>query len=152
MPAGECRAGSSAWLTEVDGDNRIDGLAATRVVLAHADPARAAAVDDAVCEAPLAITRRRCRRERRRLALAGAEPIEAAIRKIREIEDAIRDGPGAAAVFVHARSHIERWRHDVGRTGCIGAHHDVAALLLRARFQPVQDLAVEAHLRQPDRL
>ena len=113
-----------------------------------------AVVDDAVCEAPVAIAREWRWRQRCRLTLARAKPVQPAIREIRKIEDAKRDCPCAATIFVHAGAHVERLWHDVSRK-CAGptpAHYDVATLLLRSRLQPVNSLSIEAHFRQTDRL
>src|SRR5262249_20619955 len=84
---------------------------------------------------------------------AGRLAIEAAVAEVGEEERSLMHGPRAAAVFVHARARVERRRCDVGRAGgCAGAHGYIAALLLRAPFDPVDGAAVEAHLRQADGL
>jgi hypothetical protein len=87
----------SAGLRQVNGDDGIDRLTSASVILTHADPAMAAMVDDAVGEAPLAIGREWGWRQRCRLTLARGKPVQAAIREIREIEDAKRDCPRACA-------------------------------------------------------
>ena len=58
-----------------------------------------AVVDDAVGEAPVAIAREWRWRQRCRLTLPRAKPVQPAIREIRKIEDAKRDCPRAATIF-----------------------------------------------------
>ena len=99
MSAGDDVAWCGAELHQVDRDDCIDSLTSVSVILAHADPAMAAVVDDAVCESPVAIARDW--RQRCRLTLARAKPIKPAIREIRKIEDAKRDCPRATTIFVH---------------------------------------------------
>jgi hypothetical protein len=119
---------------QVDRDDGIDRLTRASVILTHTDPAMAAMVDDAVCESPLAIMPEWGWRQRRRLTLARAKPVQSAIREIREIEDAKRDRPRAPTIFVHAGAHVERLWHDVirGSASPTRAHYDVATLLLRS--------------------
>ena len=133
VSAGDDVAWCGAWLRQVDRDDGIDNLTCIGVILAHADPAMAAMVDDAVCKSPVAITREWRWRKRRRLTLTRAQPVQPAIHEIRKIEDAKRDCPRPATIFVHAGAHVGRLWHDVSRT-CAGptrAHYDVATLLLR---------------------
>jgi hypothetical protein len=141
-----------AAIIQIDRDDAVCDLALDGVILAHADPAIPMLVDHAVSEPPVAPARgrrgsERLRRRARRLA------IKAAVAEVGEIEGAVVHGPRAAAVFVHARAHVERHRRDVGRIAVrAGAHHHVAALFLRAPFDPVDGVAVEAHVRQADGL
>jgi hypothetical protein len=88
MVRGDDVACCSAELRQVERDDGINRLTATSVILAHADPAMAIAVDDAVCETPLAIMREWGWRKRRRLTVLRAKPVQPAIREIRKIEDA----------------------------------------------------------------
>jgi hypothetical protein len=91
-------------------------------------------------------------RQRYRLTLARAKPVQPAICEIRKIEDAKRDCPHPATIFVHAGAHVEQLRHEVSRTcACpTRAHYDVATLLLWSCIQPVSNLPIEAHF--PDKL
>ena len=57
--------------------------------------------------------RRQATRPSAVLTLARAKPVQPAIREIRKIEDAKRDCPRAATIFVHAGAHVERLWHDV---------------------------------------
>ena len=100
MSAGNDVAWCGARLREVDRDDGVDRLTGLSVVLSYADPTTAVVVDDAVRESPLAITREWRWRQRRRLTLASAKPIQPAIREIRKIEDAKRDCPRPATIFV----------------------------------------------------
>src|SRR5262249_20627352 len=51
--------------------------------------------------------------------------------------------------LVRAGARIVGRRDDIGDSaGCVGAHHDVSTLLLRASFQPIDVSAVEAQLGQ----
>ena len=154
MPVGKDCAGRGARPCKVDRDDRVDRMTVDCVIFAHADPALAAEIDDAIREPPLAIGRGRRRRQGSGLALAGAKPVKPAVRDIREVENVLRNRPGAAAIFVHARANVERFGRDVGRirAGFARAHDDIAALLLRPCLQPVNDVSVETHLRQADRL
>jgi hypothetical protein len=69
VPADEHASGLGLRPVQVNGDDRVDRLSVAGVILAHADPAPSAAIDDAVGKSPLALSRRRFRRERlRRLA------------------------------------------------------------------------------------
>ena len=154
MSGGDDVACCGAGLRQVERDDGIDRLTATSVILAYADPAMTAVIDDAVCESPVAIAREWRWRQRCRLTLAGANPVQPAIREIRKIEDTKRDCPRAPTIFVHAGAHVERLWHDVSRR-CAGptrAHYDVATVFLRSCLQPVNSLPIEAHFRQADGL
>ena len=142
---GDDVAWCGAGLRQIDRDDGIDRLTRAGVIFTHADPAMAAMVDDAICELPLAIVRERRWRQRCRLTLARAKPVQPAIREIRKIEDAKRDCPRAPTIFVHAGAHVERLWHDVcGRSASpTRAHYDVATLLLRSSLQPVNSLPIE---------
>src|SRR5262249_7394330 len=59
------------------------------------------------------------------------------------------DRPGAAAVLVHARAHVERRIDDVVWEG--RATHDDRAILARPLLEPVDRVAVEPHVGQADR-
>ena len=82
MPGGDDVACCGAGLRQVEHDDGIDRLTAASVILAYADPAMAAVVNDAVCESPMAIARKWRRRQRYRLTLARAKPVQPAIREI----------------------------------------------------------------------
>src|SRR5262249_20715266 len=154
VSAGDDVAWCGVGLHQVDRDDGIDSLTCVSVILAHADPAMAPMVDDAVCESAVAIAREWRWRQRCRLTLARAKPIQPAIREIRKIEDAKRDCPRATTIFVHAGAHVEWLWHEVRRT-CAGptrSHYDVATLLLRSCLQPVNSLLIKAHFRQADSL
>ena len=134
MSGGDDVAWCGARLRQVERDDGIDGLTGLSVVLAYADPEMTAMVNDAICELPMAIARDWRWRQRCRLTLARAKPVQPAIHEIRKIEDAKRDCPRAPTIFVHAGAHVERFWHEVSRT-CTGptrAHYDVATLLLRS--------------------
>jgi hypothetical protein len=60
---GDDAAWCGAGPCQVDGDDGIDRLTATSVILAHADPAMAPVINDAVCESPVAIVREWCWRQ-----------------------------------------------------------------------------------------
>jgi hypothetical protein len=78
---------------EVDVDDAIDRLAVEGVILAHADPAVPALIDDAVGKAPLPPARGRLGRERLRLGRAWYLPIQAAVREIGEVDRPVPHGP-----------------------------------------------------------
>ena len=92
MSAREHVSGSAA-VAEIDGDDGIDRFAVDGVILAHADPAAAPLIDDAVGEAPLPLARGRLGRERLGLGRAWHLPIQAAVREIREIDRPVPHGP-----------------------------------------------------------
>src|SRR5262245_14989705 len=96
-------------------------LVRPHVLFAHADPTFAWPVDDAVGIAPLG-GRRALWRERDRRAGAALDAKEPAIGPqalssliVGEVHGAAGDGPGAAAVLVHARACAVRRRDDVLR-------------------------------------
>ncbi len=147
-------AGIAARLREINGNDGVDRLAARRVVLAHADPAIASAIDDAIGISPLMFAIARSRRQRLRRRRAVTRAVEPAIGEVREIDYAVNDGPRGAAIFVHARAGTERLRRQVcGGGACsIAADDHEAALLLRPALEPVAPVAVETRLRERDRL
>jgi hypothetical protein len=150
VPAGEHAPGLRFRLVKVNGNDRVDRFSAAGVILAHADPAPPTAIDDAVGKSPLALSRGRIGGERlRRLAGRGLT-VKPAVAEIREIRDAIEDGPGAAAVLVHARARVVRFWRDLRGVAAdpIGAHEDDAPLLLRSSFRPMDFPAVELRLRE----
>jgi len=61
--------------SQINCDDGIDWLAGACVIFAYADPALSRKVDGAIREPPLATARWRRRREWRRFAFAGTEPI-----------------------------------------------------------------------------
>jgi hypothetical protein len=145
---------------QVDADDRIRWLGiGSAVVLAHADPKLPPRIDHAVGKAPAARACCRCGRQRfgRRAVLerraVRALAIEPTVREVGEGDDAIRNRPGAAAVFVHACAHVERLWREI-RAGAVGAfaHDHEAALLLRAALEPVQVAAIEPRFAEGDGL
>src|SRR5213079_1472030 len=112
-----------------------------------ADPAPARAVDHAVGVAPAAWTGW-LRRQRLRRACRIRLAIKPAVGKAREVENTIRDKPGAPAIFMHAGTHVERLGNHIGRIGAAGprAHDDIAALFLRPAFEPVDVSAIEPNV------
>ncbi len=91
MPARQNASGFTAGMVEIDGDDRVDRLALDRVILAHADPATAAVVDDAIGEPP--VTRGRRERHRLRLGCALRLAIEAAVGEMGEVDGSVRHQP-----------------------------------------------------------
>src|SRR5262249_9504782 len=154
MSGGDDVACCTARLRQVERDDGIDRLTGVSVVLSYADPAMAAIVDDAICESPMAIARGWRWRQRCRLTLARAKPVQPAIREIRKIEDTKRDCPHPATIFVHAGAHVERLWQDVSGTcaGTTRAHSAFAPRPLQPSLQPVNSLPIEAYFRQADSL
>ena len=71
-----------------------------------------------------------------------------------KIQGAVRNRPGPASVFVHARAYV-KWRaYDVGRlaAGERSPQHDMSPSLLWPALQPIDVVAVKSHLRQTDGL
>jgi hypothetical protein len=82
VSVGDDVACCGAGLRQGDRDDGINGLSGASVILAYTDPAMAAVVNDAVCESLMAIAREWRRRQRYRLTLARAKPVQPAIREI----------------------------------------------------------------------
>ena len=84
--------------------------------------------------------------------LAWLLPIDALIGEIREIDRALVDRVCAAAVFMHARAHVEGRRRDVADVAIRRAPDDhVAAALRRPALDPIHILAVELNLIEAKR-
>ena len=70
---------------------------------------------------------------------------------MRKVDDGVGHGIGAAAVFVNARAGVERRRIHVGHTAVAAlADDDIASRLRGASLDPVDVVAVEADLLEPD--
>ena len=123
--------------------------AGDRMVLVYPQPRAAPLVNDSVGIAQCAFFRA-FRRQRLRCRFAGPQRVEPLIRKIGEVENAVRYGPGSAAVFVNSGARIKRgWKNVHSRAS---TDHHAAARFLRTRFEPIYVATVEADFRESYRL
>src|SRR5215472_7761851 len=104
----------AAWLTKIDGNDRIDRFTASRVVFTYANPALAQAIDDAVSKPPLTLARRWFWCQQRRLRRTLRLPVKASISEVGEVDVTIDDCPRSATVLMDARARIIRARGHVG--------------------------------------
>ena len=126
------------------------------MVFAHADHAAAALIDRAVGIAePVLWSHERERRDRPG-RLSGGLGVKTLIGVVREIDDAVMGRERAAAVFMRARPDIEKMivigRHALRLPATNQPVDEGSALLLRLRFGPIDRVAVERDLAQPDRV
>src|SRR5262249_23647776 len=130
-----------------DAHQRVDGFTSRRrVIFADANEPAAAAVHYRVRVAEGRGGRQRLRRGVTDLTV---EPL---VGKVREIECAVAARESAAAVLVHARARVERRRGHITAASVRGpAYDDAAPAFGRAQLGPVDILAVESDLPEPDR-
>ena len=139
---------------EVDARQRVDHLTGACVVFVDADQAAVPPIDHAVGVAQRAC-RDRCRGEGAR-GVAGILAIETLVGEVREVDGAVLHGERAAAIFVHARADVVGvgivGRHGIGLAARDGPVDEASSLLLRLELGPVDRVAVERDLVEPDRL
>jgi hypothetical protein len=145
VEVGAFRDSGLVTAVEAEPDDRVDRFAAAGVVLADREQQGAAAVDGRVRVAPVA-----GRRDRRRplMTLLSVEPL---VVEVREPDGALARDVSRAAVLVDARARVETGRRDVS-DGAVGRppDDDQPAALGRAPFAPVDVLAVDGEIGQPD--
>src|SRR5580704_10469779 len=73
---------------------------------------------------------------------------------VRKIDHAVGDGPRASTVFMDSRSDVETLRRDVlaGKIPRDVAHYYVPSAFLRARFEPINFVAIQTDFGKPDGL
>src|SRR5262249_41673115 len=96
----------STRMAQIDSHDGIGSLTAPRVILAHSDPAPAMTIDHAVRKAVSTSGGVRLACELLGLRGAQSSTIQTAVSEIREVRPAVAHRPCAAAVFMHARSHV----------------------------------------------
>ena len=139
--------GSPTGIDSHDGIYRF--AAGERVILAHSYPCVPPLVDYTVGVAQRAVFRA-FGRERLRFGAIGVQRVEALIDGIGKVEDAVRDGPCSATIFVNAGAGVE-WRGE-NIAPRLPAHHHAAAGFLGTRFEPVDVITVEADFGESDGL
>src|SRR5262245_25748006 len=122
------------------------------MILAHTNPALTLAIDEPIGKAPLPLRRSWRRSQRLRSGICIGTAVEAAVGKIREIDDTVVDRPRTATIFMHARACIQRFRDKVLVLALAGANDDKTPLLLRPSLQPVDVSPVEPYLSKADGL
>ena len=89
-------------------------------------------------------------------ACPGGLDVKTLIGVVRDIDDAVMDRERAAAIFMRARTDIEKMivirRHALRLPAANHAVDEGPALLLQLRFGPIDRVAVERDLAQPDRV
>src|SRR5215813_4300054 len=86
------------------------------------------------------------RRQRLRVSLTATLEVQTLISKVGKNERPADRQPRRSAIFVHARADVEAGRRNVsGNTVRTSAHDHVAALLLRAPFEPIDMIPVDAN-------
>ncbi len=129
---------------ERDRDDQIAGTdGRCRLVLHHGVHAVAHDVERQVGEAP-----RRIGDELYRVIVGRALQQEAVVGELAEDDDSVGDGIGAAAVLVDASADVEAGRHVGELTIGRASEQDHSALLVGARLQQVEVVAVGAGLGQ----
>ena len=137
---------SRAALGDIERDDGVDRLTTGHgVVLADADQAAARTVDDAVGVPEAELGRERVGRA------AWSLPVQALVGEVAEVDHSVRDRIGAAAVLVYASADVERGRGHVRGPPVRGPPDDYGPRsLLRAHLGPVDVVAVDGRLAEPD--
>ncbi len=129
-------------------DDRRDGLAIAAVILAHGQEPAAPAVEPQVGVAVVTLGR-----DGLGLRAARVQAVQPAVSPVREDDRATGHRVRAAAVFVDARPDVERRaRHVLGRAVGRAPHEDAPAGFGGPALDPVDLVAVDPRLTEPDRI
>ena len=122
------------------------GIALAAVVLADGEEPTARRI-----EAQVGVAVRTVRRDRLRRVVARIQPVQATVDDVREHRCPAGDGVCTATVLVDTRPDVERRRREVGGVAVAGApDQDAPAALGRATLDPVDVVAVDPRIAQPD--
>src|ERR1035441_2419649 len=78
--------------------------------------------------------------------------IEAVVGMVRKVNHSVGDSPGASTVFMDSRADVEPLRRDIfaRKIPRHAADHARPAAFLRARFQPIDFVAIQTHFGKSD--